>query len=340
VTWNIDPSTPFEDLFTRFVTEVESEIDEDTAELWELYGGTHFAPFFKAVVNFTKAKAATYSRERLKHVKRVTVQKELSVLRRFAAWCEEQGYCTAPPEVPNPPRRAVGTPYKVRRRGKPTELDIDEVRKLINSLDEWSASRRVKPFPIRARFILEFETTLRPATLSELSVPENYQPGARGLTITDEIDKSRFGRELPLTEEARAALDAVCPEQGVIFGEHDYRDALKKAAHAVLAESKAKTFTAYDLRHARLTQLAESGNLPGAAYLAGHRKVTTTATYVRPNRRAAERVLQAVGPTGFTPNPATARRGAPASRKSATSLSLCEGEDLNLHGSYPTSTSS
>ena len=40
------------------------------------------------------------------------------------------------------------------------------------------------------------------------------------------------------------------------------------------------TFTAHDLRQARLTQLAESGNLTGAAYLAGHKRVSTTALYV------------------------------------------------------------
>ena len=45
-------------------------------------------------------------------------------------------------------------------------------------------------------------------------------------------------------------------------------------------------FTAYDRRHARLTQLAESYDLTGAAYLAGHKRVSTTALYVRANRSA------------------------------------------------------
>ena len=45
-------------------------------------------------------------------------------------------------------------------------------------------------------------------------------------------------------------------------------------------------FTAYDRRHARLTQLAESYDLTGAAYLAGHMRVSTTALYVRANRSA------------------------------------------------------
>ena len=54
---------------------------------------------------------------------------------------------------------------------------------------------------------------------------------------------------------------------------------------------KAKTFTAYGLRHARATQWAETGNLVGVAYLLGHKQVTTTNKYARPNRAAAMRVL-------------------------------------------------
>lgn len=111
------------------------------------------------------------------------------------------------------------------------------------------------------------------------------------LIITDEIDKIRFGRELPLTDGARAALDSVCPEAGIIFGKHDYRDQLEKAAAVALTPEKAKTFAGYDLRHARATQWAESGNLVGVAYLLGHKQITTTNKYARPNRAAAERVL-------------------------------------------------
>jgi hypothetical protein len=44
----------------------------------------------------------------------------------------------------------------------------------------------------------------------------------------------KWERELPLTDKARAALDSVCPKKGVIFGVHDYRDALRKAAKGVL----------------------------------------------------------------------------------------------------------
>jgi hypothetical protein len=162
---------------------------------------------------------------------------------------------------------------------------------VIEALPEWSESKKTERFAVRARFRVAWETALRPSTIDQLSIPENYVRGASVLVITDEIDKVRFGRELPLTDAARAALEQVCPERGIVFGRHDYRDQIKKAAAEVLPPEKARTFTAYDLRHARATQWAESGNLVGVAYLLGHKQVTTTNRYARPNRAAAERVL-------------------------------------------------
>jgi hypothetical protein len=46
-----------------------------------------------------------------------------------------------------------------------------------------------------------FDTTLRPGTLNKLSVPENWAPG-----------------EVPLTDQAIAALEAAAPKSGLIFG--------------------------------------------------------------------------------------------------------------------------
>jgi hypothetical protein len=59
---------------------------------------------------------------------------------------------------------------------------------------------------------------------------------------------------MPLSDEARAALDAVAPKAGLIFGEHDDREQLEQAATATLPPRKAATFAAYDLRHGRLTR--------------------------------------------------------------------------------------
>jgi integrase len=340
--WNVNPETPLEELWSRWLSEIQNELDEATVGLYELHGTTHLVPFFKSLAGITSAGCANYARKRLGEVKSVTVKKEQST-RRFLTWCEEQGYVEGAPAVPPLPRRALGTAFRLRRRGRATDLTVDEVRALLDALPEWSSPRNAEPFVVRARFVVEFETTLRPSTLNALSVPEHYQHGASAIVITDEIDKARFGRDLPLSDEARAALDAVVPKAGLIFGDHDYRDRLRKAAAAALPPNKAKTFTAYDLRHARLTQLAETGNLTGAAYLAGHKRVTTTALYVRANQSAARRALAAVGPTGVAPprsKPASHRNRLAGPSNSSDSREQCEGGDLNPHGSNPASTSS
>jgi integrase len=110
-----------------------------------------------------------------------------------------------------------------------------------------------------------WESSLRPATLDKLSVPENYRPGCAALTISDEVDKNRFRRELPLSENAREALDSVCPTSGIIFGAHDFRTLLRAAAKAAgIDEYRAKHISDYDFRHSRLTHLGQvSSNLSG-----------------------------------------------------------------------------
>jgi integrase len=113
------------------------------------------------------------------------------------------------------------------------------------------------------------------------------------LRITADIDKNEFARDLPLTEAARAALDSVCPSEGLIFGKHDYHPQLQRAAKQVLPPHLAATFTAYDLRHRCATELAATGDLTGAAYLMGHKQVTTLNRYARPEQSAATRVLAA-----------------------------------------------
>ncbi|MEY4546779.1 MAG: Phage integrase family, partial [Pseudomonadota bacterium] len=300
--WLIDPSTPTIEMMARWLVATRNEVDETTLRLYELHCRTHLAPHFDTLDSITTAAIATYGRVRLGKVERATLQKERSTLRRFLGWCAEQHHVEAAPELPVLPARATGTPFSVRRRGRATELSVEDVRALIVALPVWSNPRNAPRFPVRARFIVAYETSLRPSTLSALSVPEHYTAGASTLKLTAEIDKARFAREVPLSAEAKAALESVAPTSGLIFGEHDYRDILEKAA-AVLAPEKRATFTQYDLRHGRLTHLAETGNLTGAAYLAGHKRISTTDLYVRPGRRAAERALEAVGATGFALSP-------------------------------------
>lgn len=119
----------------------------------------------------------------------------------------------------------------------------------------------------------------------------------------------------------------------------------------MLDEEKAKRITPEDLRHSRLTEWAETGNLPGAAYLAGHLRITTISHYAKPGRRAAERLL-GLGAAASGGNAgglslgagATPLSGSDAQKQKPRLLTgvsaSCEGGDSNPHRSYPTSTSS
>ena len=62
---------------------------------------------------------------------------------------------------------------------------------------------------VRPRFRVAWESSLRPATLDKLSVPENYRPGCAALTIADDVDKNRFRRELPLPKRAHLPIAAL-----------------------------------------------------------------------------------------------------------------------------------
>ena len=294
--WSLPEGTTLALLSDRWLDAIAGQIGSNTLGMYRLQMRTHLIPHFVTPAGITKATIGDLTRNRLKVVRRRTVQKDRAVLRGFLSWCVEQGHLRDMPEFPPLPRRATGTPFAIRRRGKATALSAEECAALISVLPEWSRQRRDSPrFAVQARFVVAFETALRPATLDKLSVPEHYTKGSSTLRIADEIDKNRFGRELPLTLCAREALDSIAPTKGLIFGEHDYRDPLQRAGRRALPAAKAATFTAYDLRHARLTQLAGTGDLPGVAYLAGHKQVTTTAIYVRPGLRSAESVLRASG---------------------------------------------
>src|SRR5262245_931355 len=181
-----DPKAPIIEVAARWIADIEHELDPETIATMMVYA-RHFGAFFESMSGLTAANCARYSRERLRRVKRKTVQKELSALRRFLGWCEEQGIMSGTPKIVSPPRRALGTPFATRRRGTATLITPDEAMAIIAELPEWSTSRKTKPFPIRARFVFAWETALRPSTIDLLSVPEHFSRGASVLIVTDEI---------------------------------------------------------------------------------------------------------------------------------------------------------
>jgi len=406
----IDPATPMVAICAEWIaSEVESQLKTD---IYETYVRAHFVPYFGTIGRFTDATCGSYGPSRLDAVLANTVRKELSALRWLAEFCERQGYLSRAPLVPKLRRRATGT--SAAPKSPPTELTQGETMALIAALPDWSRSRRTAPFPVRARFVVAYETGLRTSTLDQLEASD-LDRVSRTLHIRNPADKNNYGRTLPLTDAAYEALSSVCPVQGLIFGRHDYRDVLEEAAGKVLPPEKVETIKPYDLRHRRLTEFAATGNLPAAAYLAGHRQITTINNYARPTREDAEWVLAAaeeqratrLATTGrevrapvpaaaaaavveedpddeppptrpsASPSPSpvptrsrpTPRRAAPSpSRPSSqgsaspapaprtqrtplgglpasgvrkrAEITRCEGEDSNLHGSYPASTSS
>ena len=291
-------SVALEDLIAEWLSSLVNTHAAGTLKGWELYAGTHFIPFFVAVHNVNAGTCADYMRSRLGQVRSQTVRKELTALRSLLAWGAESGFLP-PFEVPKLPKRSAGTPFERRSRVSAVPLSRDQVEAFLAALPEWSSSRKVERFAVRARFVVAYETSLRPSTLDRLSVPEHYRKGETSLRLSEASDKNRWSRDVPLTERARAALDAVLADlgdgyEGFIFGDHDHRTHVQRTANKVFPRELAERFCPAHLRSARITHLLEqSGNLPGVQHMAGHRQTTTTSRYVRPSFRAALDVLEA-----------------------------------------------
>jgi integrase len=332
----------------------------NTLTTWRGYVGAHWVRFYSSTDDLTREKHGEYLRTRLGEVRAVTVRKELTALRSFLDWChgedEQRPDGSVVPtgplphvrgsDVPRLPKRASGTPYGKRRRVAAFELSPEQVTAIIEALPEWS-ERRVggEHFPIRARFVLGYETSLRPSTLDRLEVPTHYRRGESMLRLTAAADKARWGRDVPLTARAREALDSVIAVHearaaelaraerefsgetsgraaeftGLVFGHHDYRDHIRKAAELALPRELAERFAGTHLRSARITHLLErpKANLPGVQHLAGHKLMSTTARYVKPSFRAA---LEALGgePAESKPStPAAPEQAAPRAPQSA-----------------------
>lgn len=285
----------FAEVIAAWLVSLTTTHDPGTIGTWTLYARTHWLPFFEALHNVTSIQSGLYMRERLGKVRATTVRKELTALRSFVAFAEEHGWLPKGVTVPSVPKRTTGTAHHQRRRSAAIELSPAEVDAILAALPEWSKSRKVDPFPIRARFIVAYETGLRPELLDELRAPLHYRRRQPHLRITPELDKGRWARDVPLSERARKALDAVCPREGLIFGRHDYREHIRRAAAQAMPTDpgRAERFCGAHLRSARVTHLLEQpdANLPGVQYLVGHKSTATTARYVRPSARAARAVL-------------------------------------------------
>ena len=251
----------------------------DTAVTYADYFTRLFVPHFGSVEGINEDTIASLIQQRLARVVRATLDKELGCLRGFVA------SLSLPVAVATPPKKARGTPTTRKRVRRAVPLSPEDVASVIAALPEQDRRQRW----VRPRYAVAYETSLRPHTLATLSVPENYRKGEAALRVS--VDKTGFFRDVPLSAKARAELDAICPERGLIFGPARHEKMLKRYAIKLLGP-RGDTFQPYDLRRSRITHLLErSGNIPGVQWLAGHKKLETTAKYVQPSMRAAESVL-------------------------------------------------
>lgn len=280
-----------DELLASWLDESKGALDPKTLETYEIYARKFVAHFasFDAV---TEPSIGDYTRARLREVAASTVRKERSGLSSFLSWCLEKRFLTELPAFPPLPKKATGT-RSGAQRAAPVDVTPEEARAIIAKLPEQSKRLGDRKWPVRARYVVAYETGLRPETLATLSVPEHYRKGRKTLLIAAENDKARYEREVPLSALAREALDAVAPKAGLVFGRHNFDKALKRAARSVLGEDRGKDFASYDFRHGRATDLLElSGSLGGVAYVLGHKRLTTTNRYLRGTFRAGEEAMR------------------------------------------------
>lgn len=257
-----------------------------------------FVDYFERLDKITEATGANYGIARLGQVLRTTVLRELSYLREFLRWCKVQGALASVPNIPRLPPKAQGK-RSGPQRAKSVHISPDQALAILALLPEESKKIDGRRWPLRKRFEFMWETALRPESISRLRVPDNWRPGARHVELTNEDDKARYGREVDLTDAALDILTAVAPGSGLIFGEHTYYKAIKRAAIAVLGPIKGKSFAPYDFRHGRAKSLLDAGApIRGVSYVLGHKRVSTTDKYLAPERSAGQEALRQGG--GFT----------------------------------------
>lgn len=249
-----------------------------------------------------EARLADFVRDRLRGVLKKTVRKELSALFGFFGYCVEVGLLPSLPKRPHIRKTVLGV-RSGRQRERAPDVSPTEVEKALAALPLWSRSRKGGRHPVRPRFVFGYETGLRPGALNEIwwedLLPDPAAP--ESLRIRPEVDKARFGRDVPLSPRAREALlelraaliaSGIEPagKRPIFGGPHDFRSALRAGAVAAGIPALAP----YDLRHARATHLVEAGApLAAVAWIHGHKQLTTTDRYAKGTERAAGAALAA-----------------------------------------------
>ncbi|MDE2107376.1 MAG: tyrosine-type recombinase/integrase, partial [Patescibacteria group bacterium] len=257
----------------------------------------------------SEAKQRAYKDARLQKCSKENHKKERGTMLALFDWLETKPWVFRRPALPKLGKKDRGT-RDPNRKSTPVELSEAEVERLISNLPETTARPRRKgdPLrPIRDVVLVEWDTSLRPKTIERLRAPEHWQPETPGeLFIAAEIDKEEYERTIPLTprliEVFKRRAAALPGGRGLLFG--DYQQALRPYWHpaakaAGIDERRARKISVYDFRHAAGKRFLDAtGNIRGAAFMLGHKNATSTHRYTRPDKPAAERLIDALAGQG------------------------------------------
>lgn len=291
----VDPLLALDELMALCLADLAKSLDSETVAEYTRYARRYVQVFGNSLVSVTRARMADYQRDRLTKVLRTTVRKERSFLNTFLGWAVEQG-ALAEEDVPVWPklsRKATGV-RSGPQRSVPVDVTREQVGAFLEALPLWSKPRLGARHAIRPRFIVAYETGLRPATLDGLVLGKHWAIGNGFIDISEDIDKARYGRRVPITRLAQAALTYVVSTLSLaagdhLFGQHDYRE---QVASAATAAGLPTGFAVYDLRHGRVGHLLdETGDVRATMFLVGHLQMTTTNRYVRGQETGARKAL-------------------------------------------------
>jgi len=283
-----NPTATLRDAAAAYLAEVSGgAITERTAELRKGHLRVHLIPVFPTLESVTEDSLTSYQNNRLKQVRYATIQKEFGTLTGVLKFAVRKGWLTALPKFPGRPGKSEGTHHKLGAKGFTPGFTAEMGRQVMAALPERMRQDRKTGirWPLRAYISFLIETGLRPGTAAGLRKGKHWRSGEAVLRITGDIDKNKFAREVPLSPVAVAALESVTAQaDGQLFRAKDVRDVLRSVARKLrLPEEIAERIKPYDLRHARITEFANSGSLLGAGYLAGHKQATTTNRYSHAN---------------------------------------------------------
>jgi hypothetical protein len=226
-------------------------------------------------------KLAQWKRARLQQVSGKTYKKEKSTVSNLCEWLASLGIGFVAPELPKLGKKDKGVRASTRKESYVPFAD-DEMESIIDALPRCSRSGKA----LWLAALIQWDQAQRPSTVRKLEVPKHWKRARLDVfDITADIDKERWARPLPLTARVRAAVEERVPQiggRGLLVGPYQeaLTDALKVAARKVgIDPERAEKITPYDIRHNAGRRIRRLAGASAAAYMLGHRKMSSTDIY-------------------------------------------------------------